>query len=954
MDLSKQVDVQRPSEFAQSQEKKRALVSERIQEFSKRSRDIIRYGFKQCLDILRKKKSTGPTDDDFTKKPEAQAGALRLKESAYENLGFPDNMTYERRSELRKECSRFIRFSYLLDFLSLEALSSVYNNSIKDLIKQLSILNSDVEIRILKGDQQFMQQNRAAEPMFYVKLEFTPEEIPDDGVFEQPIDRFTSPSHGTSAVSDFNILAHVFFEPSFSDVAEGEEAPDDIEIEKRKTAFENRQLYCQHVSNISQFWLSIDPNLESIFSIILKGIAEGMNSLQVFERWSKHEELTPYASVLEEWDDMVGDYWEVPESNFLDPQDWIDINAYDDYGKVVQRLLGVSFTEAERFKQTFDMFLDRYWDNLHIDYDLFRSENLYEPTETIGNAIALLRHEKETFEKELPNVADIGLLRIDCKDVRNKLIPSPAKILADLQKVLPEMLRERVQQIKSWLNTSIHEVKNVALTIDDFVKQSNSLDKINVEFPKYRERVDIIRLLYDILEFNEFEVKKEDKQNRDDTKKYQSDLHSALMDAEERKEKYQEKFKKELNAENGLIPRMNSDVADLQTAVMEPKYISWELSIDDAIAGLTKIHKDFKKHEEASKKFNHYEETLLLPLSNFENVRTLKDEIELKLSMWKSLKEWKELTREWTVSNFKDINAENIRTKADHYQRIVSKCARKIQPNPVLDELKALLFEFKEAVPIITSLRNPKLTKDHIEEIKQLLDRPELDLDDEDLTLKHLLDMRIVEKSKEIVEVSTQATQEASLSAQIKVIEDKWKLQELIIKPYKEELLVIGEVDEIQDLLDQSLANINNIMGSRYLKRERDRATKLQKDLLLIQDTLDEWLTCQKNWMYLENIFRASDIKGALRSEAQQFDQIDKFFKKQMANAVRARFVQKVMAHVEILKKFKEANESLDRIQKELEEYLEFKRQYFPRFYFLSNDELLEILANVKLFHIYF
>ncbi len=49
-----------------------------------------------------------------------------------------------------------------------------------------------------------------------------------------------------------------------------------------------------------------------------------------------------------------------------------------------------------------------------------------------------------------------------------------------------------------------------------------------------------------------------------------------------------------------------------------------------------------------------------------------------------------------------------------------------------------------------------------------------------------------------------------------------------------------------------------------------------EKRLSLLSDTLDEWVQCQRSWMYLETIFSAEDIQRQLPAEAAKFHTVDK------------------------------------------------------------------------------
>lgn len=100
--------------------------------------------------------------------------------------------------------------------------------------------------------------------------------------------------------------------------------------------------------------------------------------------------------------------------------------------------------------------------------------------------------------------------------------------------------------------------------------------------------------------------------------------------------------------------------------------------------------------------------------------------------------------------------------------------------------------------------------------------------------------------------------------------------------------------------------------------------------------------------MYLEPIFSSEDIMRQMPTEARNFKQVDKVWRAIQANTILDTHVIVATGYKNMLKLLRTNNALLDDIQKGLNDYLEKKRLFFPRFFFLSNDELLEILSETR------
>lgn len=209
------------------------------------------------------------------------------------------------------------------------------------------------------------------------------------------------------------------------------------------------------------------------------------------------------------------------------------------------------------------------------------------------------------------------------------------------------------------------------------------------------------------------------------------------------------------------------------------------------------------------------------------------------------------------------------------------------------------------------------------------------------------MEFNVAEKQEDVEHIATTATHEFKLNAGMKAIQDTWATTEFSVIPHGsgKDTYKLEEIDKVVNLLDESLSQTSDIMGSRFVKRLQAEVQRLHETLILISETIDQWKMCQRQWLYLENIFQSKDIRTQRQKDYLEFEQVNKSWNKLMKKVLQKRNVR-LNCTATKLKDFIKFNEQMDRIQKNLDAYLEEKRTQFPRFYFISSDELLQMLAH--------
>lgn len=569
--------------------------------------------------------------------------------------------------------------------------------------------------------------------------------------------------------------------------------------------------------------------------------------------------------------------------------------------------------------------------------------------DSIKEEIIKVMQQEEELKKSIPENIHVSIFNIQCTDLLSYLLDKYSNLRKNLINLIAKKARESTHHLFNEFESIKAKISETPKDIEKLTEIKDIIQNLPIELEKIKIEINKCLDIYKTLEDYNYRFTAEDMNKRwlifGGPKETIEIAEKRGKQLEKEKVKFQETMKVSQEDFKSMIENLERTIQGFHSH----QNINDHENIAKDVAS---VNEQLTKFQEDAKKFNNQEDLFDIERTDYNKLFQMVREFQPYSNLWLTTHRWKIGKVNWMTDPWAELNAVEAEKFVDDGSRNLQQVIRFFKDKdlgPMLkiaQSIKSEIDEFKPKVPLMVSLRKKGMYDRHWTEISNKVGfdvKPT-----EDFTFEKLLDMGLLKYTDICVEIGEKAAKEYNIETMLNDMYETWTKVTFNLLNFKDKgnVYIIRGYDEIQAIVDEHIVNTQAMQFSPFKKPYEEAIIKWNTQLKTMSDILEEWAKCQAQWMYLQPIFEAPDIAKQLPTETKKFKAVDSTWKHTMNQAHALKNVLQVCTTEGLLERLQEANKNLEMIQKELNNYLEKKREKFARFYFLSNDDLLEILSQ--------
>lgn len=521
-----------------------------------------------------------------------------------------------------------------------------------------------------------------------------------------------------------------------------------------------------------------------------------------------------------------------------------------------------------------------------------------------------------------------------------------------LLNLLNTKAKAEVDEIFDYMEKNKEEISKRPEDINSLTRSVNLMEKLKEEKPNMQSRFQPVKDMYATLREYEVQLAEEEVDRVDSLDDYWAEFEQSLEDMEEQIEKDKETFREKLKRSVDSFVKEVSEHREQfkEEAPFNVTNVSKPQVIEDAWSFINKTSEKCKEFRERESELQSNMDTFKMPHPPMKELSATENDNENLKAIWGLIREWYDTYTTWKDRKFRQLQVEEMESTASSFAKRIQRVARDVKAWSCWSAARELLDSFRRTMPLITDLRNPALRQRHWNQLMDAVGQ-NFDPHSDDFTLSRVTELRLDLYADTISELSNNATKELEIEQKLSAIAKTWDSLELDIVQYREgkEMYKLRSADDIFQALEDNISQLSQMKATRFFVTFEQSINQWEQSLSHVSEMIEQLLKVQTAWMYLENIFCGSeDIRKQLPDESVLFDEVNDEFCKSMGQILEEKNALRACSLPGMLEAFNAMDEKLEKIQRSLENYLETKRQQFARFYFISSDDLLELLGQAR------